>query len=117
MIVSKLKDSKGYTLSHNVNSYTLPLIDRLPEKEKSLCMNVTHYLPSGGAEISLQPVEAIFYVMTGEMTILTENGDIILREGEAIYFSPGESKGLRNHTNYPATMLVAAVLGEPPKEE
>lgn len=114
MTICRLKDSVGYTLGHNYNAFTLPLFTRTPGGNDALGVNITHYLPGGGADIGMQPIEAVFCVIDGEMTVTTEEGDVILYKGDAMHFSKGDNKGLKNHTNYPATMLIVAVLGDLP---
>ena len=67
-----------------------------------------YILPGGGAEFGPQPVEVIFYVLDGVISIETDNGDITLEPGQAVHIHKGENKGVHNRTNAPASMLVIA---------
>ena len=65
-------------------------------------------LPGGGAEFGPQPVEVIFYVLDGVISVETDSGDITLEPGQAVHIHKGENKGVHNRTNAPASMLVIA---------
>lgn len=106
MIVSKLKDAQGRTPDNHFGMRTFSLFDKEPGSDENLVMSLSNYLPDGGAEIGPQPIEIIYYVLDGEMTVVTEEGDITLSKGDAIHISKGERKGVKNKTKYPAAMLV-----------
>jgi uncharacterized cupin superfamily protein len=43
--------------------------------------------------------EEVFYVVDGTLTFETEEGDVTVREGEAVRFAPGEFQQSRNDTD------------------
>lgn len=108
MIVSRLEDAAGKTPGGHFDMRTFSLIEKKPGSDENLACSVSCYLPGGGAEFGTQPVEVMFYVLEGEMTIETDNGDITLPAGDMIHISKGENKGVKNNTNRPASMLVIA---------
>lgn len=110
MITAKLENAKGKTPPNHFDMRTFSLFEKDFDSEDNLVMSISHYLPGGGAEIGLQPIEIIFYVLDGELTIITDSGDIALLKGEAIHISRGENKGIKNNTNYPATMLLVGAF-------
>lgn len=89
---------------------------RLHSKEESGCENFTlgmsHFLPGGGTEYVEPPVELIYFILEGEMTVSDKEGNEIctLKKHESMHFDAGEGKSILNKTNYPATMLVIASM-------
>ena len=89
---------------------------RLHSKEESGCENFTlglsHFLPGGGTEYVKPPVELIYFILEGEMTVSDQDGKEIctLRKYDSMHFDAGEGKSILNKTNYPASMLVIASM-------
>ena len=52
-------------------------------------------------------------MLDGEVTVKTEEGEVILKKWDSIYLAPDEARSILNHTNSPATMLVAIPYPEP----
>ncbi len=46
-------------------------------------------------------------MLDGEVTVKTEEGEIILKEYDSIYLAPDEARSILIHTNLPTTMPVA----------
>jgi glyoxylate utilization-related uncharacterized protein len=60
----------------------------------------------GGAEYDEGPMEKIYFVLNGEVTIKTPKEEIILKAWDSIFIGPGEGREIINKTNMPASMLV-----------
>jgi len=69
-------------------------------------MGLSHFLPGGGAEYDESPVEKIYFVLDGEVTIKTPKEEIVLGPWDSIYIGPSEGREIVNKTNRPASMLV-----------
>ena len=48
----------------------------------------------------------IYYVVSGEMTVTTDEGEYVLHGGDSICFQPGDGRSCKNTGTEPATMLV-----------
>lgn len=89
---------------------------RLHSVEESQCENFTlgmsHFLPGGGTEYVEPPVELIYFILDGEMTVSNKEGKEIctLKKYDSMHFATGEGKSILNKTNLPATMLVIASM-------
>ncbi|HXK54206.1 MAG TPA: cupin domain-containing protein [Hyphomicrobiales bacterium] len=44
--------------------------------------------------------------MTGEVTVITDDGETVLGPMDSCYLAPGERREIINRTNQPASMLV-----------
>ena len=71
-------------------------------------MGLSHFLPQGGAEWDYDdsPLEKIYFVLEGEVTIKTKTEEFVLGPWDSIYIGPNEGRELINNTNKPASMLV-----------
>ena len=52
-------------------------------------------------------------MLDGEVTIKTEEGEVVLKKWDSIYLAPNETRSIENRTNSPASMLVAIPYPEP----
>jgi len=92
---------------------------RLHSKEESNCesftLGLSHFLPEGGTEFVKPPVELIYFILDGEMTVVSETETIVLGKYDSIHFDRFEGKSIVNNSNMPASMLVIA--GMPPAQK
>ena len=80
----------------------------------SLTLGLSHFLPGGGAEMGKAPVELIYFVLEGEMTVTTDDGEVhVLHAGDSIHFSPEQGRESKNTGCVTAKMLV---IGCPAKK-
>ena len=83
---------------------------RLHGKKETGCQNfwvgMSHFLPGGGAEYGPSPLEKVYFVLKGEVTIKTKTQEIVLGPWDSIYIGADESRGIIDNTNKTATMLV-----------
>lgn len=85
---------------------------RLQGKEESgitkFWMGMSYFLPGGGAEWDYEdsPTEKIYYVMSGEMTVTSKDGEITLKANDSLYIPPFEGRSMLNKTNMTCTVLV-----------
>lgn len=118
MNIVNVKDCRGRTPPNHFDMRTFPLVEKLPDSGEQLALSLSYYLPGGGAAFGPQPVEVIFYLLDGALTIQTDNGERSLAAGEAVHISKGENKGIENRSNATATLLVIACVpdGQPGPE-
>ena len=71
-------------------------------------MGLSHFLPCGGAKWAYEdsPLEKIYFVLEGEITVKTKTEEIVLRKWDSLFIGPNEGREVVNHTNLPASMLV-----------
>jgi quercetin dioxygenase-like cupin family protein len=69
-------------------------------------VGLSHFLPGGGAQSSASPLERIYVVVSGQLTVTSDGEEAVLGPLDSVCFAPGEARTLVNHTTLPATMLV-----------
>ena len=75
-------------------------------------VGLSQILPGGGAAWDATPLEKVYVVLDGEVTVTTAAGDACLAELDSCWLEPGEARSVENRTNRTATMLV--VMPYPP---
>jgi quercetin dioxygenase-like cupin family protein len=74
---------------------------------ESLWLGVSHLLPGGHTGFHASSVEKHYVVLEGSVTIVTEDGETTLEPWDSCRLAPGEKRRLENHSNRPATILLA----------
>jgi quercetin dioxygenase-like cupin family protein len=86
---------------------------RLQHKEttgvETFWVGLSYYLPGGGVEMAANDFEVVYFVLSGMLTVIAEDGTkYILKPTDSLYIPAGEKRRLINETNEPASMLVIA---------
>jgi quercetin dioxygenase-like cupin family protein len=76
----------------------------------SLWLGMSHILPGGGTSLDASPVEKMYVVLAGELTVRTETEETTLGPWDSCRLSPNEKRALENRTNRPVTVLLAMPL-------
>jgi mannose-6-phosphate isomerase-like protein (cupin superfamily) len=113
MEVTRYDSAPQYVAPKHHECYGLRVQGFEVSKSRNFWMGISHFLPTGGAEKNATPVEKIYFVLEGEVTIITDDGEVVLGKYDSCYLAPNESRGIENRTNSPATMLVAIPYPEP----
>jgi quercetin dioxygenase-like cupin family protein len=103
---TEIKDVKPYDAAGHFNMTAMRLQGKEESGAQKFWMGLSHFLPGGGAEMGATPTEKIYYVLEGEVTIVTPDGEITLKKSDSIFIGPGEQRAIINKTNMPASMLV-----------
>jgi quercetin dioxygenase-like cupin family protein len=73
----------------------------------NITLGLSHFLPGGGAEMAEAPIELLYYIIEGEMTVGTPDGKKhVLHTGDSIHFSPHQGRESTNTGHSSAKMLV-----------
>jgi quercetin dioxygenase-like cupin family protein len=76
-------------------------------------VGLSHFLPQGGAHMDAGPLEKIYVVIAGDVTIELADGTVhVLHPLDSCHIPGGEARAVRNDGNSVATMLV--VMPHPP---
>ena len=75
-----------------------------------LWLGLSHILPGGGTTLDASPLEKMYVVLEGEVTISNGTEEVTLRPWDSCRIAPDEPRALSNRTNKPATILLAMPL-------
>jgi len=95
-----------YSAPKHFNMCALKLHGRDETGAQKFWMGLSHFLPGGGAEMGATPTDKVYFVLEGEVTIVTPDSEITLKAMDSIFIGPGEQRAIVNKTNMPASMLV-----------
>jgi glyoxylate utilization-related uncharacterized protein len=102
----EIKNVKPYSAPKHFNMSALKLHGREETGAQKFWMGLSHFLPQGGAEQDASPTEKIYFVLEGEVTVVTEKERIPLKKWDSIYIGANEGRSIINESNLPASMLV-----------
>ena len=89
---------------HDMRALRLQGFDASPSEH--FWVGLSHFLPGGGAESDATPLERVYVVLDGSVTVITDNGEQELGPLDSCHLAPNERRSIENRTNRPASMLV-----------
>jgi quercetin dioxygenase-like cupin family protein len=113
MKVTRIADAKPYAAAKHNNMTALRLQGFDATDAKNFWVGLSHFLPGGGAEKDATPLEKVYICVAGEVTVITDKGEAVLKPLDSCYLAGGEARAVENRTNMTASMLV--VMPYPPK--
>lgn len=69
-------------------------------------VGLSQFLPGGGAGPDSTPFEKVYVVLDGEMTVIVDGKETVLRRYDSCTIAPGEVRKIENRSNHACTMLV-----------
>lgn len=112
MIKKIMEDARLYQGPNHQNMVSMKLHGTEESGCESFWVAVSHILPGGGHPMQSSPAEQVFFILEGEITLISRSGAEILKKWESIYVAPKEERQLINHTNIVATVFVIKSSGE-----
>ena len=112
MKVTRLEDAVKYSPPKHYDCFAMHLQHKNLGCEAPYWVGCSYFLPGGKAEWDASPLEKIYIVLEGEITVELEDQQVKLGPMDSIFIGPNENRKVRNDTNSVATMLV--VMPYPP---
>lgn len=75
-------------------------------------VGMSHFLPDGGCDHEATPLEKVYVVTAGEITVITDDDEVTLGVGDSCHIPADEARSVANRTNHVASMVV--VMPYPP---
>lgn len=101
-----LDQVKPYEAAKHFNMTALRLHGKEETGSQKFWVGLSHFLPGGGAEYAVSPMEKVYFVLEGEVTVKTDKEEVVLGPWDSVYIAPDEGREILNKTNKPASMLV-----------
>jgi quercetin dioxygenase-like cupin family protein len=106
MEVVRLNDARPYEAPKHFDMRSLRLQGFDASRAEKFWVGLSHFLPGGGAERDATPLEKVYVVLEGEVTVITDSDETVLRRLDSCRLAPDEARSIENRTNQPASMLV-----------
>jgi mannose-6-phosphate isomerase-like protein (cupin superfamily) len=107
MIKRPFAEAKEYVAPNHRACTTLRLFGAEMGGSKGLIVGVSHFLPGGGAGPDASPPEKVYYVLDGELTVIIDGTETVLRKDDSCYIGPNEMREIVNRGNKVCTIVVA----------
>lgn len=107
MQVTRFADAKPYEAPKHHGMTGLRLQGWDVSDSENFWVGLSQFLPGGGAEMDVSPLEKVYIVLAGEVTIILADGtETVLRPRDSCFIGPDEGREIINRTNETAHMLV-----------
>jgi quercetin dioxygenase-like cupin family protein len=112
MLVKWFADAKPYEAPNHRGCTTLRLFGAEAGGAKDMIVGLSHFLPGGGAGPDASAPEKVYFVVAGELTVIVDGQETVLKAHDSCYIGPNERREIINRGNDVCTIVVAVV---PPK--
>ena len=112
MKVTRIEEAQGYSPPQHFDCSAMWLQHKSMGADSPYWVGCSYFLPGGKAEWAASPLDKIYIILDGEMTVETEDEKAVLGPMDSVFIGPDEKREVRNETNRTATMLV--VMPYPP---
>jgi len=106
MRVKRLGEAAPYQAPNHYGMAALRLQGFEADGPTKFWTGLSHFLPGGGAGPDSSPLEKVYVVLAGQITVRAEGEDVTLKPLDSVFIGGGVEREVRNLTNEVATMLV-----------
>lgn len=107
MQVTRLAEARRYDAPKHFDMRALRLQGLEASPAQFAWVGLSHFLPAGGTEMDAGPLDKIYVVVDGEITVEVEDGQsAVLHPLDSCFIPGGQARAVRNDTNRVASMLV-----------
>lgn len=112
--VVRFEDAKKYEPPlHDITVHSMYLQHKLTGSPGQVWIGMSYYLPGAKAQMSAAPLERVYIVLEGQLTVQFQDETVVLNPLDSVYIGPNETREARNDTNKVVTILV--VMPYPPE--
>ena len=106
MLVKRFAEAKPYEAPNHFDMRALRLQGFESGGPTESWVGLSHFLPGGGAGPDSSPLEKVYVVLTGELTIRVGAESVALGPLDSCCIPGGETREVKNLANQVATMIV-----------
>jgi len=113
MLVKRFADAEPYEAPNHRDVRSMRLQGFEPDGPETSWVGLSHFLPGGGAGPDASPLEKVYVILSGEMTVIVDGKETVLNVMDSCTIPGGEVREIINRGNNVCSMLV--VMPYPPK--
>jgi quercetin dioxygenase-like cupin family protein len=106
MLVKRYSDAKTYEAPNHRGVVGLRLQGFEDGGPRNQWVGFSQFLPGGGAGPDSTPFEKVYVVIEGEMTVIIDGQETVLRAMDSCTIWPNEVREIVNRSNHVCKMLV-----------
>jgi quercetin dioxygenase-like cupin family protein len=112
MKVTRFAQAQPYVAPKHHDMRALRLQGFEPGGPEKFWTGLSHFLPGGGAGPDASPLEKVYVVLAGELTVIVDGQSTVLCALDSCCIPGNEVREVKNHGNAVATMLVVMPYAE-----
>ncbi len=106
MLVKRFPDAQPYQAPNHHDMRALRLQGFEAGGPETSWVGLSHFLPGGGAGPDSSPLEKVYVVLAGSVTVRADGQEVTLGPLDSCFIPGGETREVKNLGNAVATMLV-----------
>ena len=107
MQVKRFNEAKPYEAANHRQYSSLRLFGAEAGGTQTLIAGVSRFMPGGGAGPDASPPEKVYFVLAGELTVVVDGKETVLRKNDCCVIGANETREIINRGNEVCTILVA----------
>ncbi len=106
MLIKRFNDAKPYEAPNHFDMRAVRLQGFEEGGPTKSWVGLSHFLPGGGAGPDSSPLEKVYVVLAGQVTLRCGGETVVLGPMDSCHIGPDEVREVRNESNSVATMIV-----------
>lgn len=106
MKITRFGEARPYQAPNHFDMRSLRLQGFEEGGPERFWVGASHFLPGGGAGPDASPLEKVYVVLSGALTVKTPAMEAVLGPMDSCCIPGNETRSVHNHGNEVATMLV-----------
>lgn len=107
MLIKRLSAAESYESPNHSGCTSLRLAGFVPDGPKNFWIGLSYFLPGGGAGPDSSPLEKVYFVLSGSLTVRAGGKEEIAGPMDTVFIPGGEEREIRNEGNEVVTIVVA----------
>jgi quercetin dioxygenase-like cupin family protein len=107
MHIKPLSAAEPYEAPNHFDCRSLRLAGFAAEGPQSFWVGLSHFLPGGGAGPDASPLEKVYVVLSGHLTVCAGGKKEVAGPMDTVFIPGGEEREIRNEGNEVVTIIVA----------
>jgi quercetin dioxygenase-like cupin family protein len=114
MNIVRFEEAPPYEAPGHAGMEMVRLQGREAGPSDTLWLGVSTLAPGGGTTLDASPIEKMYVVLDGAVTISNGEEEAVLQPRDSCRIAPNEKRALKNDTDRTATILLAMPLSPAP---
>ncbi|WP_372738301.1 cupin domain-containing protein [Neptunomonas sp.] len=106
MKIKRLKDAETYESANHFECKALRLAGFEEGSSENFWIGCSHFLPGGSAGPDASPLEKVYVVLSGDLTVIVDGVESIASAMDTVVIPAGEIREIINKSNNVVTILV-----------
>ena len=107
MHIKRFQSTEPYQAPNHFDCTALRLAGFTPDGPRNFWIGLSHFLPGGRAGPDASPLEKVYVVLAGNLTVRAEGREEVAGAMDTVYIPGGQEREIVNRGNDVCTIIVA----------